>query len=246
MKYLTILFLTIILFSCDYIDNLNMESEVITKTYPAETVQKLIVNAPCKVTLVNNDTDIIIAEGQEHLVEDLIISTNNNILTINHSKKDYLQKSKLISLTINGKQLAEFETNSVMYLYSKDTIKGQNLNLVINGSAKFTDIDLLVKNATTNLSIFGINNVGEFILGGTSNSTNIIMEGSVNVYADNLKSNSVTIVQKSIGECKVFANKNLNAFTHSSGNIIYKGNPEVNIVRTESLIIPPTGKIIKE
>lgn len=246
MRVALSILLVLLVASCDYIDNLTTSSEIITQSVEIETVEKIIINTPCKLILSNSEETDLTITGQEHLLNDLTVDYQNNSLSIDHRKSDYLQKSKLIELYITANALKNITINKVMTLTSDEAITSRDLNIIVNGTAKFTEVDLSINNSSTILNIYGFNNSGNYIIEGSTNQFLTNIEGSVNVYADQFISNKVKVRHKSIGECNVYAHESLDVETYSSGNTYYDGEP--NSISHEQIQISkvkPTGKLIK-
>ncbi len=243
---LTIPIILLILFSaCEYIDNLTESSAIITKTIVSSPIEKLTIEAPCKLVLNHKIQDIIIV-GQEHLINELILDNSESHLIIDHRAKDYLQNSKLIEIHVNADKLTNVTINRVINLVSDDIIHSNKLSVVVNGTAKFTEMDLELDNRSTVLMVYGYNNSGNFRLQGFSDSFSTNIEGSVNVYASDLLSTSVDVKHKSIGECRVYSQEVLKVETYSSGNTYYKGDPtSLSHQHIKVSKVEPSGQLIK-
>ncbi|MBS2100785.1 GIN domain-containing protein [Carboxylicivirga linearis] len=240
-------FIILLIFnSCEYINNLTTSSDVISKTIETDVINALTIETPCNVHLINNDSNEILISGQEHLLYGLILENTNNQLLINHEKSDYLQKSKLIDIQIPANKLENITVNSVMTLISEEALKSSGLKIVVNGTAKFTEMNLHLENKSTSLFVYGFNNSGNYTIYGTTENFNSNIEGTVNVYADDFQSKKINLRHKSIGRCNVFALDYLSVETYSSGNTYYRGEPnEISHEHIQVSNIKPTGQLIK-
>nr|WP_319401206.1 DUF2807 domain-containing protein [uncultured Carboxylicivirga sp.] len=244
-KTVIYILMSFLISSCEYIDNLTTTSPIITQTYQVYNINTFTVECACKIKLLNSESAEILITGQEHLVNDLIIESTNNNLTIDHKKRDYLQKSKLIEIQIPAAKIQNITVNSVMTLVNEEALTN-NLNIVVNGTAKFTEMDLNLNNSSTSLSVFGFNNSGNYSIYGHTNSFKANIEGTVNLYTDDFISEKVNLNHKSIGRCNVNVLDELYVNTYSSGNTYYHGEPDnISFQQIQLSNIEPTGKLIK-
>ncbi|WP_430815357.1 GIN domain-containing protein [Carboxylicivirga sp. RSCT41] len=244
-KLISPLLLILTATSCEYIQNLTDEGEIIEASQTVGTIKNIVIDAPVQIVLHNNESDEISIKGIKRLVENLELSANSETLSISHNKKYYIQKSKLIEVGISAKYLQRVTANMAFELVAPETIESDNFAMVVNGGAKFSEIELNVNCQKLSLSVYGNNNIGNFFIAGNTTSSNFTIEGSVNLNALNLECETVQVKHKSIGDCKVFASKNLNVKTYSSGDTFYKGDP---IIQHESIKVPYLkccGKLIK-
>lgn len=246
LKKMTILTLLLIsIASCEYIENLTDDGEIVHTTQATETIKGIVINAPVRIVLHNNESDEIIIKGTKRLVEDLELINDNETLIIKHDKKDFIQKSKLIELGISAKYLQRITANMAFELVAPEVIKTNDFVMIINGGAKFAEIKLDVDCQKLTLSVYGNNNIGNYFLGGHAVSSHFTLEGSVNINALTLACDNAHVTHKSIGNCKVQPSSSLIVKTYSSGDTFYKGNPAIEHEHIEVPYLKATGKLIK-
>ena len=245
MKYFIPLLLITSLMGCSYIDNLTATGDIISKEISVPEFKQIVAEAPCNIFLQNGQSNTIRVEGYDYLLEDLKLESQDGILTITHPKKDYLQRSKLPTLYISAALLQGITANTPILLESSDTIKSNNFMLVVNGGAKFTEMDLIIKCQNLTLNVFGNNNIGNNKLSGQVKSANFSMEGSVNLDALDLSCEQVSVTHKSIGNCYTSPIETLKVSTYSTGNTFYKGEPQVEHIRIEVPYLTSSGEVIK-
>lgn len=230
--------------SCEYINNLTQNSEITSTQQEVGEVRFIVANSPCRIILHNNESSYIDISGYNNLIEDLDIIYHNDSLIINHRNKNYIQKSKLIEITLSSKYLKKVTANMAIEMKGTEPIILDNLSMVINGGAKFSEIDLDVNAKSIALHVYG-NNIGNFNLSGNSLSSFFTLEGSVNINALDLTCMQSKVIHKSIGYCKVTTNTKLNVKSYSSGNTYYIGNAQVEHERLEVPYMQSTGKVIQ-
>ncbi|WP_439185267.1 GIN domain-containing protein [Carboxylicivirga taeanensis] len=248
LKFVNLLFTACLLYfltSCDYIHNLMEQGDITEQTIDIGQIRHIIADAPCRIILHNSESNIAFIKGYNNLIEDLELLTENGTLSITHKRKNYLQKSKLIEIGLSANYLNRLTANCALELEAPEVIKTEQFTMIMNGGAKFAEIELNLDCLHVVLNVFGRNNIGNYHLGGKSHSTSLTMEGSVNIDALNLESHSVNVVHKSIGNCKVCPVASLNVKTYSSGNTYYRGNPDIIHERIKVNYLQNTGNIIQ-
>ncbi|MCU4175743.1 GIN domain-containing protein [Carboxylicivirga sp. N1Y90] len=243
-KNITLFALILFCYSCEYIDSLTQDGTFITTHQDVGDIKHIVVNSPIRIALHNEQSDIVDISGYDNLINELKITYRNDSLIIDHNKKDYLRKSQLIELTVSAKHLQRVTAEMPMELTSNLTINFNNFSIVINGGAKFSEVKLDLSASNVSLNVYG-NNIGNFLLSGTSQSSSFILEGSVNIDALDLVCELSNITHKSIGDCKITANTKLDVKSYASGNIYYSGDAEVKHERLHVPYLQSTGNVIK-
>ncbi|TRX72020.1 GIN domain-containing protein [Carboxylicivirga sp. M1479] len=244
LKITLLVAVCMLLGSCEYIQNLMGDDEVIDQTMELGIISHIVADAPCRIVLHNKESNIVSISGQKRLVDNLELSTDDGALTISHTKKNFLQKSKLIEIGISAKHLTRLTANMAIELEAPETIKADHFTMLINGGAKFAEIELDLYCQSIQLRVHGNNNIGNYHLSGLTNQAFIVLEGSVNVDALKLITSNCKIKHMSIGSCKVHASTNLKVDTYSSGNTYYQGGAVVSHQCIKVPYLNCTGKVI--
>ncbi|MBS2210225.1 DUF2807 domain-containing protein [Carboxylicivirga mesophila] len=244
--YIALSLTTLLLFAaCEYIHNLMDDGDITQQEQMIGPIHHIVADAPCRIVLHNNETNQVLIKGVNRLLDDLELSTNNGTLTIEHNKKNFLQKSKLIEIGISARHLNKITANMAIEIEAPETIKADQFAMIVNGGAKFAEISLNLDCQSVTLNVYGNNNIGNYYIGGNSANSSFTLEGSVNIDASELRSNTVKVIHKSIGSCKVFPVTSLQVYTYSSGNTYYKGQPAIEHERIKVSYLQNTGNVIK-
>ncbi|WP_289054439.1 GIN domain-containing protein [Carboxylicivirga marina] len=241
----SILCLIVLFTSCEYINNLMGNDEIIHETQTVGQITSIVVDAPVRLVLHNRETNEAMIKGGNRLVENLLLSVDDGILYIEHEKKNYLQKSKLIELGLSANYISKITANMAFELIAPERIVSESFAMVVNGGAKFAEIELNLECNNISLNVYGNNNIGNFYLGGTANKGSFTLEGSVNINALDLDCQDVNVKHKSIGSCKVHAQSKLNVTTYSSGDTYYKGSPIIHHQKVQVPYLNCSGKLIQ-
>jgi len=243
----TILLLLLVLFfsSCEYINSLTEESDLVTEEVDCGSIKYIIVNSACKLELLPTISDTITVVGYEHLVDGLKLNVTNDSLIIEHDKETYLHQSDLIEIRIPANHLKWIVTFAVCEMETEDTITPDNLRIVINGVGKFTSANLSVENSYFMLHVYGTGNIGNYQVEGSSKSASFLLEGCVNIDASNFQCENVKVNHRSIKDCSVNASNTLNVSIYSTGNTYYSGNPELTFTRYDIPYFSSTGDVVQ-
>jgi len=239
--------ISILFASCDYVENLTAESEIELREINSGTIKHIIVNSPCKLELLPESSvssGKITIEGYSHLLDELQLKFINDSIVINHKKREYLQKSNLIKISIPANDLKRIVTFAVCELESPDYITPNDLLININGDGKFTNANLKIKSPSFRLYVWGTRNIGNYHVEGSATNASFLLEGCVSIDAIDFVADNISVNQKSIKDCYVCPKQKLTVKTYSSGNTYYSGSPEVT---DEHVIIPyfsSTGNVL--
>lgn len=243
-NHIALFALILLFYSCEYIDSLTQDGTHITTHQDVGDIKHIVVNSPIRIVLHNDQSHIVDISGYDNLINALKIAYRNDSLIIDHNKKDYLRKSQLIELRVSANHLQRVTAEMPIELTSNTEINFNNFSIVINGGAKFSEVNLNVNANSINLNVYG-NNIGNFLLSGTSQSSSFVLEGSVNINALDLVCEQSRITHKSIGDCKITAESKLNVKSYASGNTYYCGNAKVDHERLHVPYLQSTGNVIK-
>jgi hypothetical protein len=103
---------------------------------------------------------------------------------------------------------------------------------------KFTDLDVCLDVNTFYIAVSS-DDYGIYKLRGKANYGDFTARGSIFVYAGDMEIKNCNVYTKSIGDFYLNVSEKLTANLVSTGNIYYKGNPEVVVESQKS-----GGKVI--
>jgi hypothetical protein len=230
---------------CDYIFSINKTGEVEEKVIPVEPFSEIVVSSPYHLVFVNDTADEIIAEGFDFLMDDIEVVQRGSQLEIKHAMGAYIQKKQLVTLYLSAKNLRSIIFNAASCMSNTDTLKTDQLSVVINGRGTYTELDVLMNCNTFSLTGFGEVNTGRHRLAGKCQNASFFIEGCVGVDAKDLKCSSVKVVHRSIADCRITASQLLSVSVYSTGNTYYWGNPQLNIENVESVLFVSSGKVVR-
>ena len=124
-------------------------------------------------------------------------------------------------------------------------INGEHLYVDITTEAELVEMDLQLNCQSLKFHSHGSVS-GGFTFSGTCDIANYTLNGVTNILATDLKSQEVSIGQNGIGDAHVWVENMLNVTIYNSGNIYYKGNPEITIERIQVNNQNATGQVLQE
>ena len=243
VKTLLIITLIPLFYSCEYIDSINKTGKVISTEISLNEFDKIDIESPYNIVLIQDTLYYIYIEGMDYLVDDIIIEQTDNTIKLNHKTPGIIQKKKMPHLYIHSKHFSSITSNSPGELTNVDTLREKTLSVVINGRGTYFDSNLCIDTESFLLRAFGEINTGIHTISGKTLKASFIMEGCTYALAEDLQSDHADFTHKSAADCTVTTNKTLNVIIYSSGNLLYKGTPEITFTRGESSMLNSTGKL---
>lgn len=161
------------------------------------------------------------------LLKNISVVQNDTSITIVDSNKCYpLRKADIkIDLIITSPEIKHLNFYSASTLYTKDTLNYNNFLFRAYGKLAFADFKV---NCDDHLFLSMWNVSGDIKVGGNCKYLQILNHGKGYIDAFNLKSKYAQITQKSTGDIKTNVSNKIKASIYDSGNIYYKGNPEID------------------
>ncbi|TLX73915.1 DUF2807 domain-containing protein [Labilibacter sediminis] len=230
--------------SCDYLEFLGKEGEMVSDEVAIEGVGAIVVDAPYHIHLIQSDEHKILLEGYDFLMKDVIITEEDGVLIIDHLEADYIQKSKKLKLSLFAPDFSKFTINKPVEFTSEGVISGNSLWIVFNGGASFSEMNLNLNYSQVSVNAYGLDHVGKYKLKGECDVFKLTFEGSANVNAVDMSSKACYLNHRSINYCKVNCQEKLKVHVYNTGDTYYAGNPEIETERTGLDGLKPSGEII--
>jgi len=180
------------------------------------------------IELKNDTVFSVRIESNEDIIDNISYRVENNRLVLNDNNSyKWLPDYPLAKLTISFPDISDININAPAKMFSKDTLTVDSLSL--SAGAQLIDLDLIV-NAKHIYLWTGSDNYGHYTLRGYTKSSDLRIYGSAQLYAGELKTEYAWVRNYSIGDCYVYAEKQLRVWLKHYGNIYYYGTPEEIII----------------
>lgn len=247
MKNNNILFalLLIHLTACSSFNPFEDEGEYVEKRVEITGITAIENLNTFQIQLVQDDQEYIIFKGGENLVSKVKQSSTDEYLKIDHSYSNNARNFDLIIAEIHVKNLTKLKCSAPAKISNENQLNGKHLDIIIISESELVEMDLDLKYESMKFHSYG-NATGGYEFSGTCNDTHYILNGVINIKASHLQTNNTHLRQNGIGEAHVWVNDFLKTTIYSSGNIYYKGNPEIEINRIQVNNQSPVAKVIPE
>lgn len=167
-----------------------------------------------------NDGKLTI-EGESNILANIETKVEGDKLTIKKKKGFSFSTSKGVKIYINARNLKAVGVSGSGSLTAEGVQNVDNFSAGLSGSG-----DIKIKVNAKNTSI-GVSGSGDIQISGKTSNLEIGISGSADVEASNLEAENVTVGVSGSGNSKVWATKSLKGSVSGSGDIYYKGNPDV-------------------
>lgn len=165
----------------------------------------------------------ITIEGEENLLDYIITEVKDGVLIVKTKKMVSLRTSynKTITVTIPFQDISSVSLAGSGDLWSKNTINADTFKASISGSG---DVSLTIQANSIEASVAGS---GDLTLKGNTTNLEASVAGSGDFHGFDLEADNTTVSVAGSGDADVVSRNYLKARVSGSGDIEYKGNPEI-------------------
>ncbi|WP_025739871.1 head GIN domain-containing protein [Aquimarina pacifica] len=202
---------------------INGDGNVVTKNRTIPEYDQIKVKGSLDVVLVSGTEGKITIEGESNLIDYIKTEVQNDVLKIYVQKGYYIKPSynKKLLITAPFKDITQVTLSGSGDINGSDVIKASNFKTSVSGSG---DIKLTVEAD----KVWGqVSGSGDLILIGSAENLSTNVAGSGDISAYDLKAQNVTANISGSGDIEVSTSSSLKARIAGSGNIFYKGEPEI-------------------
>ena len=194
---------------------------IITKTVLTKNYQSIQVVGFMDVYLEPGKEGVITVSTDENLQPYIKVEVNSGTLTIAIKKGVNLRTKKGVIVKVPVEEISEISLVGSGDIISDNKISTQQMEILLTGSG---DITLAVQAQQTDVKIVGS---GDVKLSGATDNLEVKLSGSGDFNGYSLLSQDTEAYVSGSGDVKVSALKSLKARVNGSGDIAYKGNPEI-------------------
>lgn len=195
--------------------------KVISKKIDTQEYESIVVEGSMDVELIDGKEGDITIEAEENIIELVVITVKNGVLTIDTKDGVGFSTTKGILVKVPVEHVSSVNLDGSGDIESKITLKSDTFKADLNGSGNL-ELDLDVE--TANILLDGSGNI---TLTGQANTLNCELDGSGNIDSFELATKEVNALLDGSGNMNLSSGEKLNADLDGSGNIQYKGNPTV-------------------
>lgn len=195
------------------------------KTYPIHSFSSVESEAVAKVIYTQTNEVSVRAEGDQDMIDNLIITESNGVLKINHIKKIRARNKKNLTIHISSPTIEEFEIEGVGNWIMEGKVTTDKLKIDFEGVGNFEALNLESREI-----IATYEGVGNLTIGGTTEFVDIESEGVGSINAQDLKAKHAVIESSGVGSVKCYASESIDIKNNGVGSITYYGNPTIKNV----------------
>lgn len=160
-------------------------------------------------------------EGEDNILEFYDFNVNGDILTVN--TRGCICTTEEVKIYITLPVLKSIVLDGTGEIIGQNKFTNNELEIMVDGPG---DIEMEV---TTSKITITNDSTGELILKGTSEVLDINLLGTGEVYLFGLETKTATIFSDGPGEVEVKVSDRIDVRIESTGDVFYKGNPEVSV-----------------
>ncbi len=246
MKNLLLLFLFLLLISCDS-DSANdcfqTTGRDITQEFEVDEFSKILVNRNVELIITQGDSHRVLVETGENLLNDISVQVNNNQLILTDTNTcNFVRDYNTTKIYVTSPNIDEIKSSTQYKISSQGVLNFPSLRIVsedYNDESVIAVGDINLNLNSEVLSVVG-NNLTSFRLVGSVDDLNINFASGDGVFdGANLIANTVKVYHRGTNNITVNPQSSLEAELVSTGDLIAVNRPsnvDVNVLYTGSLI----------
>ncbi|RMF30728.1 MAG: DUF2807 domain-containing protein [Bacteroidetes bacterium] len=196
------------------------EGKKVTKTLDLPPIHSVHLNVSGDVLLSQGSAQEVRVEAQANIIENLRTEVQDGVWEIKFKKSVRNYDGLVIHITVPT--LKEVAISGSGEVKSRTPFKGlDDLRLTISGSG---DLEMEVEARRLRATISGS---GDMDLAGSATEAEMEISGSGDISAYDLRTEACRVNLVGAGNCRVWAEQELNATLSGAGDISYKGSPRV-------------------
>lgn len=197
--------------------NISGEGPVITRTLDIDDFDGVVNGFSCDVEITQGNTHKVIVEGQENILDNLILKAEGGILKIKYDRM--VRRASKVKIYLTMPTLTRASLSGSGDMRTTNHFDGlQDLEVGISGSGNLT-LNASAKSINTRIS-----GSGSVVLEGDTQGLEVSISGSGNLDARGMGADECLVGISGSGNATVFVNQTLEAKVSGSGNVRYKGD----------------------
>lgn len=195
----------------------------VTRKLNIDDFSKVTLNISADVYIEQGNTQEVVADGSERLINLLETEVNDRKWSIEYTEKNVKTNNEKLKITITVPDLEGIKLNSSGDIHGTGTIKANEFYVGINGSG---DVVLNLEVGELELSV---NGSGDMKLSGKAREVDVSINGSGDIKASDLKCEEAEIGINGSGSVSIYVAERLEAKVNGSGDVHYSGDPSIKV-----------------
>lgn len=217
--------------SCDYFQKIKPSGKLITKEITQDPIFTINNSSSYDIVFSNEiPKNTVYIKGDEKFVENIQIEFNNGSITFDNKKNTNTNiiNNNDVKILVNAPDITSLNIHGASDISAPNYIFKNELKLVISGTG---DIDIEIKNESTDVSISG---AGDVTLKGITKNFTANISGTGDLDAKQFIAKNGFIGISGVGDAKVHVTEQLNANVSGTGSLSYKEVSNLNIQKSIS------------
>ncbi len=225
--FLPLVFIAFVTTACA--QNISGNGNVVEENRPVEPFSAIDIGGVLNVYLTQGDTESVMVEADENLLDLIIIENRGNTLRVHLKKGSDIKKAKDKNVYITLRSINELEVGGVVNVKSTNALTADAFDLDIGGVSN-TDLELRCKQLDVKAGM-----VGNLTLRGEVREANIKNGGVGSLKAFDLKVDQLTIKNSGVGSAEVQAQEEISINSSGVGSVRYRGDAVVKELSTSGV-----------
>lgn len=185
-----------------------------------ESFNQIELEGNFEVYLLNGNTHKIVLEGNDEILDWVVLKVENNVLKVSYLKDKVIRKGQSVILEITVQDLQRFSAASALKLITPNVFHFEEMAFDIAGAVS---MELNLDGEVLEASLAGASSVKAQ---GNVEQLVIDMPGAGKLDAFELRARKVKLTLAGAGKAEVFASEELQVDIAGACSVLYKGDPE--------------------
>lgn len=234
MKRLFLITVLFVFFSCDN-DSANdcfqVTGSLVSETIAVDTFTKIRVNRDVTLILKQAETQSVIIETGENLINDVSANVVNGELQLTDNNTcNYVRDYGVTKVYVTTSNITSIRSSTQYTIESEGTLRYENLTLIsedFNDKEAFAVGDFNLNVVVNDLNIIS-NNISTYYITGKADRLHIsFTSGNGRFQGENLIVNNVQVYHRGENDIVVNPQESLQGEIVSTGNVISKHRPDI-------------------
>jgi hypothetical protein len=244
VQILAVILVTVSMYSCyDFPLMISGTGPIVTQEFDLTSFDEISAETVIDVEIVQGDTQKVIAEGNENMMNFLELKVINNKLYVDLTHGNFTNFKLKVYVTVPT--IKKIETECTGDIYIEGFTGLQSLKLKSSSTGKITSEGTfeingnleIVSSSTGNISLIAnceevkarSSGTGNITIEGSCIFQEVSLSGTGNYNAYDLISEECEVETSGTGDAKVNVSEQLDVTINGVGSVYYKGNPRINV-----------------
>ncbi len=185
-----------------------------------ESFNQIELEGHFEVYLFNGNEHKVVLEGDNEMLDRVVMKVENNVLKISYLKDKAIRKGQSVILEITVQDLQRFTAASALKLITPDVFQ---FNVMSFDMAGAVSMELNLAGNLLDAHLAGASSIKAH---GNVDELTIEMPGAGKLEAFELKTKKINLILAGAGKAEVFVSEELQVDIAGACSVLYKGHPE--------------------